>query len=214
MFVVAIDGPAGAGKSSVARNVAQRTGLTRVDTGAIYRSVTLAVLRRGTPPEDWAELTAGIDLRFEGSKVFLDGEDVSQAIRTPEVDGKVSEVSADPGVRAHLLEVQRSLAARSPSGALLEGRDIGTVVFPEAALKVFLTASDEERARRRLAERPEDGSFQEVLAAIRRRDAYDRGRAVAPLTQPKDAIVVDSSDLSQPEVEDRIVALIEEARPT
>ncbi|MEM1023219.1 MAG: (d)CMP kinase [Myxococcota bacterium] len=214
MFVVAIDGPAGAGKSSVARGVAARTGLTRVDTGAIYRAVTLAVLRRGTPPAGWSELTAGLDLRFEGLQVFMEGEDVSHAIRTAEVDGKVSEVSADPGVRSHLLDVQRSLAARSTGGALLEGRDIGSVVFPDAALKVFLTASDEERARRRLAERPGDGTFEEILEAIRRRDAYDRGRPVAPLVQPEGAVVVDSSKLSQAEVEDRIVQLIDQARTT
>jgi CMP/dCMP kinase len=214
VFVVAIDGPAGAGKSSVAKSVAVRTGLTRIDTGAIYRSVTLAVLRRGTPASGWAELTQELDLRFEGPKVLLEGEDVSQAIRTPEVDGKVSEVSADPGVRALLLQVQRSLAAQNPDGVLLEGRDIGSVVFPDASLKVYLTASAEERARRRLAERPEDGSFDEVLAAIQRRDAYDQGRQVAPLTQPAGAVVIDSSALSQREVEDRIVALIEQARPT
>lgn len=214
MFVVAIDGPAGAGKSSVAKSVAARTGLTRIDTGAIYRSVTLAVLRRGTPAEDWAALTRALDLRFDGPKVLLEGEDVSQAIRTPEVDRKVSEVSADPGVRAHLLQVQRSLAAKSSDGALLEGRDIGSVVFPDASLKVYLTASDEERARRRLAERPGEGSFEEILAAIRKRDAYDQGRELAPLTQPADAVVVDSSSLSQRQVEDRIVALIEQARST
>jgi len=213
-FVVAIDGPAGAGKSSVAKSVAARTGLTRVDTGAIYRCVTLAVLRRNVPPEGWADLTASLDLRFEGPTVLMEDEDVSRAIRTSEVDGKVSEVSADPGVRGHLLGVQRALVAKSPDGALLEGRDIGSVVFPDADLKIFLTASDEERARRRLAERPQDGTFEEVLAAIRRRDAYDMGRDVAPLVQPPDAVVVDSSGLQQREVEDRIITLIERARST
>jgi cytidylate kinase len=213
-FIVAIDGPAGAGKSSVARNVAQRLGLTRVDTGAIYRAVTLLALREGSDaPRRWAEITASLDLRFEGTRVWLGDEDVTDAIRSREVNAQVSRVSADPEVRRNLLQVQRSLAQATAEGALLEGRDIGTVVFPDADVKVFLTASAEERARRRFAELPPGTeSYEDVLQSIRERDAYDSNRTHAPLRVADDAVVVDTTQLDQAQVEDRVAELIAQRR--
>ncbi|MGF1509516.1 MAG: (d)CMP kinase [Myxococcota bacterium] len=213
-FVVAIDGPAGAGKSSVAQNVARRLSMTRLDTGALYRSVTLIVLREGTEdPVRWAEIARDLDIRFDRSLVYLANEDVTETIRSAEVNQHVSRVAADPGVRRALLQTQRVLARSCSQGALLEGRDIGTVVFPDADLKVFLTASDEERARRRWAELPDGtATIAEVLASIRARDAYDGGREHAPLRPAPDAVHIDSTGLTQAEVERRIVELVEAAR--
>ncbi|MEO1230209.1 MAG: (d)CMP kinase [Myxococcota bacterium] len=210
--VVAIDGPAGAGKSTVARAVADQLGFTRVDTGAIYRCVTLLALERGLEESAaLADAARRLNLDFEGTQVSLEGRDVTRAIRSSEVTGAVSGVSAVPEVRAALLETQRRLAREHPRGAVLEGRDIGTVVFPDADVKVFLTASDEERARRRHAELVAGGSGETidlVLESIRRRDALDAGRAVAPLVAAEDATVVDSTGLSQAEVVHRIVSIV------
>ncbi len=199
-YIVAIDGPAGAGKSTIAKGVAFALGIARVDTGAIYRTLTLLALDRGLDDEaSVVSLLGELDLRFRGEQVFLGDRDVSLAIRTPKVTAAVSRISAMPGVRAGLLELQRRLGRADPQGALLEGRDIGTVVFPDAEVKIFLTASAEERARRRLKDLEAAGertSHAEVLAAIIARDAYDSSRPVAPLVPAADAVTVDSTGKS------------------
>ncbi len=207
--VVAIDGPAGAGKSTVARRVADELGFVLVDTGAMYRAVALAASRAGVPFSDGAAVgavaAALVDegaLGFEradggGVRVLLRGEDVSTAIRTPEMSQGASTVSAHPPVRAALLAMQRQAGAGG--GVVLEGRDIGTVVFPDAEVKIFLTASDEVRAARRHAElvaKGQDVTLDATLADIRERDARDSGRDVAPLKQASDAVRVDSSSMS------------------
>lgn len=211
-YIVAIDGPAGAGKSTIAKGVAQALGIARVDTGAIYRALTLVTLERGLEAEaEVVALLPTLALRFVGEKVFLGDRDVSAAIRTPAVTAAVSRVSAMPGVRAGLLELQRRLGRDDHAGALLEGRDIGTVVFPDAEVKIFLTASPEERARRRLKDLEAAGertSLAEVLQAIITRDAYDSTRAVAPLVPAADAITVDSTGKTLEEVVTEICALV------
>src|SRR2546425_5050225 len=175
--IVAIDGPAGAGKSTVARQLARRLGFTIIDTGAIYRSVALAAQRAGVSWDDDPGLArlldAGLGLTFRGERVLLRGEDVTEAIRTPEISRGASVVSARPVVRQKLLQLQRDLGRAAPRGAVLEGRDIGTVVFPDADVKFFLTASDQARAQRRHAELAEKGlsvPLPEVLADQRRRE--------------------------------------------
>jgi cytidylate kinase len=200
--VIAIDGPVGAGKSTVARAVAARLGLAHLDTGAMYRSVALAALNRGLDPEtmsaeDMARVAAVASLEV-GDRVLLDGEDVTDRLRSPEVGRAVSTVAACPEVRAEMVKRQRAwVAARD--GGVLEGRDIGSVVFPDAAVKVFLTASDEERARRR--------SGDEDAAALARRDRLDSTRATSPLARAPGAVVVDSTGRSVDDVVDEIVAL-------
>jgi cytidylate kinase len=217
-LIVAIDGPAGAGKSTVSRLVAARLGFAMVDTGAIYRAVALAATRRGVPLDDdarLAELLPTVEIGFApdgspggGQRVLLGGEDVSAEIRTPPMSLGASKVSARPVVRAGLLDVQRRLAlAAENAGAVLEGRDIGTVVFPDADVKFFLTASPEERARRRHAElraKGEAQTFEEVLADQLRRDRNDSQRAVAPLRPAADALVVDTSGVPLDAVVDRL----------
>lgn len=220
--VVAIDGPAGAGKSTVAKAVATEAGLSLVDTGAIYRTVALIAERRGISTDDAEALAAvarGLPISFElrGGKNHVrlgDDDDVTDAIRAPSISMGASKVSRHPPVRDALLDLQRRLGD-GPTGAVLEGRDIGTVVFPNAAVKVFLTASPEERARRRSLELSEKGQaepYEKVLAEIRARDEQDMNRAVAPLKPADDAVVVDSSDLSFQEVVARILDLVERAR--
>ncbi len=216
-FIVAIDGPAGAGKSTASRQVAARLGFAMVDTGAIYRAVALAATRRGVALDDdarLAEVLPAVDIRFApaaggGQRVLLGDEDVSVLIRTPAMSLGASKVSARPVVRAGLLDLQRRLAlAPENAGAVLEGRDIGTVVFPDADVKFFLTASAEERARRRHAELRAKGdpqSFEEVLADQLRRDRDDSQRAVAPLRPADDAIVIDTTGTPLADVVDRIV---------
>jgi len=192
--LIAIDGPAGAGKSTVARAVASALGWTYLDSGAMYRCEALADLRGQAPPQ-----------RIElGERVLLDGEDVTAAIRAPEVSERASIVAADPAVRARLVAMQRELIADGQWVA--EGRDIGTVVAPEAEVKIFLTASDDERARRRAAEAglPVD----EVLAQQRARDARDSEREHSPLRRATDAVEVDTTGLSVEQVVDRISALV------
>lgn len=220
--IVAIDGPAGAGKSTVARRLAEQLGYVLVDTGAMYRAVALAALRAGVPWNDGervAALARGIvgarSLGFSrdealGVRVALAGEDISEAIRTPEVAQGASTVSADPGVRAALLDLQRQ--AGQGGGVVLEGRDIGTVVFPEAEVKFFLTASPETRARRRheeLVARGQMVTFDETLAEVKERDARDEGRAVAPLRQAEGAVLVDSTSLS---VDETVAAMFAKVR--
>jgi cytidylate kinase len=196
-LIVAIDGPAGAGKSTVSQRAAEALGFTLVDTGAIYRCVGLAAERAGLAPEDAAgvgALASSLSIRFSFeagvNEVFLNDERVSAAIRTPEVSQWASRVSALGPVRDALLELQRSLGRAHPAGAVLEGRDIGTVVFPDAELKVFLTAGIDERARRRveqLAAKGEIADLQTIKASIAERDARDMGRAQAPLRRADDA---------------------------
>jgi cytidylate kinase len=205
-FIVAIDGPAGAGKSTASRQLAARLGFALVDTGAIYRTVALAATRSGIALDDDARLEAllpALAIRFapgapgEGQRVLLGEDDVSAEIRTPPMSLGASKVSARPVVRAGLLELQRRLAlAPENRGAVLEGRDIGTVVFPDADAKFFLVATAEERARRRHAELTAKGdpsSFDEVLADQLKRDRDDSQREIAPLKPAEDAAVVDTS---------------------
>ncbi len=200
--VIAIDGPAGAGKSTVALQLAQRLGFVLVDTGALYRGVALAARERGVAWTEGAllgELTAALNLQFTPSpsgapRLLIDGVDRSNDIRTPEISMGASDVSKHPEVRAALLDLQRRLG--KDGGVVLEGRDIGTVVFPDAEAKVFLTASAEIRARRRvldLAARGISADYDTTLAEIQARDAQDQGRAVAPLRPAEDAIMVDTT---------------------
>lgn len=203
MISVAIDGPSGAGKSSLAKRLAADLGYVYVDTGAMYRSIGLYAVRQGVDLHDAdavAALLPGIqlDIRLvEGVQhVYLNGEDVSEAIRAEEIGMAASAVSAHPQVRAFLLETQRGLAANQ--NVLMDGRDIGTVVLPQATVKIFLTASAEARARRRCKELQEKGQpaeLETVLADIRQRDYQDTHREVAPLKQADDAILVDTSDI-------------------
>jgi len=215
--VVTIDGPAGAGKSSVAKQLARKLGYRLLDTGAIYRAVALSAQRRQV---DWADAAAcglvadalEITFDFVGDKnhVFLAGDDVTAAIRTPEISQGASKVSAHREVRSALLELQRRLGAGG--GVVVEGRDTGTIVFPRAEAKFFLTATEEERARRRVAELAASGAqvdFAETLAEIRQRDQRDASRDVAPMVPADDAIVVDSSAQTLEEVVDSLAAQVE-----
>jgi cytidylate kinase len=217
--VVAIDGPAGSGKSTVARRVAERAGLRYLDTGATYRAVTLALLRRGIDPNDQeavADAAKAVDLTLElppGSagvaRVLLDGSEPGPALRNPEVNATVSAVAAVPAVRELLVGLQRSLVG--VGGIVVEGRDIGTVVWPDAEVKVFLTASEHERARRR-GDDTEGGG--ETAATLARRDALDSGRAASPTRAADDALVIDSTTRSIDQVVTQLLVLIEEARAT
>ncbi|MBP1771730.1 MAG: Cytidylate kinase [Holophagaceae bacterium] len=208
--LIAIDGPSGVGKSTTARRVASRLGWQYLDTGAMYRAAALAVHRAGLSLEDrpaLERLLAGLDLAQNQGRTFLAGEDVSEAIRSQEVTRRVTPVSADARVREVLVEQQRRIGA---SGRwVVDGRDIGTVVFTSACCKVFLTASPEARARRRFLELQAKGQspdFEEVLEDQRRRDLADSSRAVAPLRKAEDAVELDSSGLSLDQVVDWIVA--------
>jgi cytidylate kinase len=222
---VAIDGPAGAGKSTVSRRVAERLGYLLLDTGALYRCIALAAKEAGVPWDDEPRVSAiATDIarreaiRLEAPKdaperILLDGRDVAKLIRTQEIADGASKVSALPGVRAALLELQRA-AARS-GGVVLEGRDIGTVVLPHAEAKFFLTASVEERAGRRYRELIARGftpKLDEVEREMRERDARDTERPVAPLRQAPDAVLVDSTSLSIDEVVDAIVQRVRAVR--
>ncbi|MBS2019361.1 MAG: (d)CMP kinase [Deltaproteobacteria bacterium] len=225
--IVAIDGPAGAGKSTVARKVAESLGYVLVDTGAMYRAVALAAARANVPWNDGDRVGAvarGIvgasSLRFErdparGIRVLLAGEDVSEAIRTPDIAQGASTVSAHGDVRSALLDMQRQ--AGKLGGVVLEGRDIGTVVFPEAEAKFFLTASAETRAKRRheeLVAKGQNVTYDETLAEVKERDARDSGRAVAPLKQADDAILVDSTAMDVDAVVAAMLARVREIAST
>ena len=199
-MVVAIDGPAGAGKSTVARHVAAELGFTYLDSGAMYRSVALATLRTGRAPEEIATSTS---IALNGDRVLLDGEDVTAELRSPEVSERASEVAAVPAVRRALVVHQRRLL--SSGDWVAEGRDIGTVVAPEARLKVFLTASAEERARRRAAELGADAGT--VLSEQVIRDERDRTREHSPLEPAPDALVLDTTELGEADVVRRVVEL-------
>jgi cytidylate kinase len=210
--VVALDGPSGTGKSTVARRLADRLGARYLDTGAMYRAATLAVLRTGTDPADAVAVTKVVEAaEIEPSTdpgapgISLDGEDVSAAIRTAEVTGAVSAVSAVPAVRAVMVALQRRLIG-TDGGIVVEGRDIGSVVWPMARPKVYLTATAAARAQRRAGEL--DGAdVASVAADIARRDGLDSTRAVSPLTRAEDAVELDTTDLDVDQVVERLVAL-------
>ncbi|HWC47837.1 MAG TPA: (d)CMP kinase [Solirubrobacterales bacterium] len=208
-MVIAIDGPAGAGKSTVARGVAGELGFTYLDSGAMYRCVALAALQRNAELDEGeavGALAEGLEIDFDGRRVLLDGRDVTDEIRAPEVSTAASQVSVHPRVREAMVARQRALIAAGRYVA--EGRDIGTVVSPDSPLKVFLTASDEERARRRAAETGED--FEAVLAAQRQRDARDTEREHGALRAAEDAVELDTTGLLIDEVVARVVALARE----
>jgi cytidylate kinase len=208
-MVIAIDGPAGAGKSSVARAVAEELGFTYLDSGAMYRCVALAALEGGIDPDDGeavGPLARELEIRLDGRRALLGDRDVSAAIREPGVTAAASRVSVHPPVREAMVARQRQLIAAGSYVA--EGRDIGTVVSPDSPLKVFLTASDEERARRRAAETGED--FESVLDAQRRRDARDTGREHGALRAAEDAVPLDTTGLGLEEVVGRVVGLVRE----
>ncbi len=214
--MVAIDGPAGAGKSTIARALAARLGFLYIDSGAMYRAVGLWALRAGVSLDDAARLeqlalASRIELEPAGSHVWLNGEDITNAIRTPEVSQAASRASAFAGVRRGMVKEQRRMAAET--SVVMEGRDIGTVVFPQADVKIFLDADPAERARRRLRESAEKGESidpDELARQIRERDERDRTRSEAPLVQAPDAIYVDSTGLTPLEVEERILKVIRE----
>jgi cytidylate kinase len=213
-MIVVIDGPAGAGKSSAARELARRLGFRFLDTGAMYRAVTLAALRRNLPWDDapaLARLARSIEIELQGNQVLLDGEDVSQAVRAPEVTSQIYHAAGNREVRQHLVELQRQAAAGLD--VVAEGRDQGTVAFPHAECKIFLTASPAERARRRMADliaRGQQISFDEVLAQQNLRDDRDANRAVGALRKAADAIEVNTDGLSPAEVVDRLESVIRE----
>lgn len=216
MISIAIDGPAGAGKSTTARALARRLGYLYVDTGAMYRAIGLYALRAGADTADPAQVLPllgglNVELAFLSGeqRVYLNGEDVSEAIRAPEASMAASNVSAMPEVRAFLLERQRDMA-RSRS-VVMDGRDIGTVVLPQAQVKIFLTASPEVRARRRWTEqrgRGFDPDYGALLEEIRRRDYNDSHREVAPLRPAADAVILDTTDLAFDEALDRITQIV------
>ncbi|URA10205.1 (d)CMP kinase [Thermospira aquatica] len=207
-MIITIDGPAGSGKSTMAKRLAKRLGFGFLNTGAMYRAVTLYFLRRRVDisNQDMVNsLLPDIHLEFSGERLFLNGEDVSEEIRLPEVERFVSAVSALPEVRQRMVELQREIARKG--NYVLEGRDTGTVVFPDAFCKFYLDASVEERARRRQKELAEKGfsyEFTELVQEIERRDYLDKNREIAPLIKPEDAVVVDTSSLTPDEVEEKL----------
>jgi CMP/dCMP kinase len=208
-MLIAIDGPAGAGKSTVARGLARSLGFTYLDSGAMYRCVALAAREQGIDPDDAeavGELAAGLEIGFRDERVELGGRDVTEEIRAPEISAAASRVSVHPQVREAMVARQRALI--SAGRYVAEGRDIGTVVSPEAPLKVYLTASDSERARRRAAETGE--SVDEVLAAQGHRDARDRDREHGALRPADDAVQLDTTGLSVEQAVERVVALARE----
>lgn len=212
MRVIAIDGPAGSGKSTVAKALAERIGLPYLDTGAMYRAVAFAALRRGVDPSDEApvaEIACEFDLQMapDGS-VRVDGADATIEIRGPEVTRAVSTVAANSGVRAEMRDRQRRFAAKM-GGAVMEGRDIGTVVFPDAELKVYLDASPDVRASRRSKE-VSDLSYATVAADLARRDALDQSRADSPLAVAEGALVIDTTGLTVDEIVDEVTAALRE----
>jgi len=217
--VVAIDGPAGTGKSSVSRGLARVLGARYLDTGAMYRMVTLAVLRAGVDPANaeavgriGSTVQMSVDHDAGGDRYYLGGEDVSVEIRGDEVTRAVSAVSSVPAVRARLVGLQRAMA-EGPGSVVVEGRDIGTVVLPDAPVKIFLTASAETRARRRNDQNVASGladDYESVLADVRRRDHLDSTRSVSPLRAAPDAVVVDTSEMTEAQVIAHLLELVKQ----
>lgn len=212
-FIVAMDGPAGAGKGTITKQVAQKLGYIYIDTGAMFRCVTLNIIQEGIEIKQEDRIKEildkiNIDMQ-ESGEIFLNGEEVSKTIREEEVNRFVSPISVIPMVREKLLEIQRKIA--QGKNVIMEGRDIGTVVFPNADVKIYLDASAEERARRRLKQNQEkgiSGSYEEVLKSIMDRDERDKNRKIAPLKQAEDAIYIDSTNMSIEEVVDKIVRIV------
>ena len=218
--IIAIDGPSGVGKSTLSKLLARELGFLHLDTGAMYRAVALAASRRGIAADDLpalgrlvSEVTIDFAHAASGDRVLLDGEDVSAAIRTPEISLLTSQVSACPAVREALVDRQRVLGARG--GVVLEGRDIGTVVFPDAEVKIFLTASGAERGRRRFLELQAKGmavDLARTIAEVEARDAADSGRSHSPLVQAADAQVIDTSSLGVDEVLAAMLRIVAQGR--
>lgn len=219
MFAIAIDGPAGAGKSTIARKVAADLSIIYVDTGAMYRAIGAYAIRKGIDTKDAEGVSAllpeiSLELSYseeQGQRIFLNGEDVSTEIRLPEMGMAASNVSSIPNVRAFLLEQQRGMARRQ--SVIMDGRDIGTVVLPDAKVKIFLTASPEERARRRWKEFSEKGlsdSYEDILADVIRRDEQDMNRPIAPLKQAEDAVLLDSTELNFVQTVEKVKEIIKE----
>ena len=212
-MIITIDGPAGAGKSSISKALAEKLGFTYLDSGAMYRALALYLLQRGIDPGDQEQVLPylkAVDIFFRNAHIFLNSEDVSGLIRTPEVDSASSAVSRIPAVRKWLTRLQQKM--QEHGNIVAEGRDMGTVVFPDADYKFFLTASAEERARRRLAQMGYDKKdivrFETILQQIKNRDKSDSSRAIAPLIPANDAIIIDSSDMSFGEVLQKILNII------
>ena len=209
-MIVTLDGPGGTGKSTVSRLVAKRAGLPHLDTGAYYRAVTLAVVAAGVEPSDPEHVTRiaeRLSLSQEGGRMYLDGRDVSVEIRSDPVTAAVSAVSAHPLVRHHLVGLQREWIERHGRRAVVEGRDIGSVVAPDAEVKVFLDATPEVRARRRALEIGEEERV--VLADLNRRDQFDSTRSASPLVVPEGAVILDTSELTLDQVVGRVLELID-----
>ena len=209
LAVIAIDGPAAAGKSTIAKRIAGRLGFTYIDTGAMYRAVALWALRQNVGITDMHRMeqlarAALIELEVGSSRVSLNGEDVTEAIRAPEVAATASQIAAIPAVRRALVEKQRAISALA--SVVMEGRDIGTVVFPEADVKIFLDAEPHERVRRRMAE--SEGTAEVIAEQMKERDERDRSRAESPLVQAPDAVYIDSTGLAPAEVEEAILKVV------
>lgn len=218
IFSVAIDGPAGAGKSTIAKAAAKALGFVYLDTGAIYRTVAWHITMLGIGPKDTDHVPAllddaNIEIKFleDGQHMLINGKDVTGEIRTPEIGACAAQVATQPSVRTFLLDLQRDLA--KTHSIIMDGRDIGTVVLPNASLKIYLTASPEVRARRRYEEYLEKGQpavYEEVLEDQKKRDHEDMNRKIAPLKQAKDAVLMDTTELSLEEAIEAVVALIRE----
>lgn len=221
MFTIAIDGPAGSGKSSTAKRVARKLGYLFIDTGAMYRAVTLLAIRTGNldNKQELLRLLSGTKIVLkpgkDGNIVFLNDEDITKAIRTEEINLNVSSISSIPEVRTELVRMQQEMGKLG--GVVMEGRDIGSVVFPDADLKFFFTANVDERARRRLADLKETGSdisFEEVRKSIIRRDGLDSGREISPLNKTDDSIEIDTTSLTLEQQCDYIVDLVRQKEHT
>ena len=213
MINIAIDGPAGAGKSSIAKAAAAQLGFIYVDTGALYRSAALYALSNGLDEQSLIDSVGKVDIKLEYKDgvqhVILNGEDVSQKIRTPEVSMNASRFSAIPEVRAFLFDLQQRIAKEN--NIIMDGRDIGTVVLPNADLKVFLTASAEERANRRFKEMTDTNvTYEQVLEDIKQRDYNDMNRKTAPLKQAEDAVLLDTTEMTMEQVIDKLTSMIKE----